>query len=99
MAKQDERFTADNIKNLQKTSEHLRVLAHPIRLKIIHILLNKPNCVGELASACQISSQVISSHLRKLSDKGILKKQRDGRKVFYQIIKPVHQNIVNCLLA
>ena len=89
----------NDMANLEITSEYLKVLAHPLRLKIIHILLNNHFSVGELAGACEISSQVISTHLRKLNDRGILKKHRNGQKVFYQVVEPVYQNIINSLAA
>jgi ArsR family transcriptional regulator len=79
----------NSMESFQKTSEYLKVMAHPIRLKIINILRANPISVGELAGECAISSQETSGHLRKLYDRGVLKKQRQGRKVFYQVIETV----------
>jgi ArsR family transcriptional regulator len=82
---------------LEKTSEYLKVMAHPVRLRIIQILRNNRFSVGELARVCEISGTMISGHLSKLKARGILKKQRDGRKVFYQVVEPVYRDILACL--
>ena len=87
-----------NMQDLQKTSESLKVMAHPLRLKMIQILCGRPVSVGELAGACEIPSQMVSSHLRLLSDRGVVKKQRLGRKVFYRLAEPVYGKIIDCLI-
>jgi ArsR family transcriptional regulator len=82
---------------LEKTSEYLKVIAHPVRLRIIQILRNNRFSVGELARVCETSGTMISGHLGKLKARGILKKQRQGRKVFYQVVEPVYRDIMACL--
>lgn len=83
--------------NLQKSSESLKAMAHPLRIKIIRILNRKLMSVGELAWACETSSTIMSTHLRLLKNRGILKKQRQGRKIFYRIADPVFGRVVDCL--
>jgi len=85
--------------DLEIISELLKAIAHPLRLKIIHILLNKPFSVGELAGACEIPSPVISGHLRKLNMRGILKKKRHGRQVYYRVDGSVYNNMMKRLSA
>ena len=85
-------------KSLQKTSDSLKVMAHPVRLKMIRLLSDKAVSVGELANVCKISSPLVSSHLRLLSDRGVVKKQRRGRKIFYQVTRPVYGRIIDCLM-
>jgi len=86
------------MKDLQKTSDSLKVMAHPLRLKMIRILSTRPASVGELAGACEIPSPLVSSHLRLLSDRGVVKKQRRGRQVFYRVAEPVYGRILDCLM-
>jgi DNA-binding transcriptional ArsR family regulator len=89
---------ATNMQKLQKTSDSLKVMAHPVRLKMIRVLSGRAISVGELAGVCEIPSQMVSSHLRLLSDRGVVKKQRRGRKVFYRLAEPVYGRIIDCLI-
>ncbi|MEN8134563.1 MAG: metalloregulator ArsR/SmtB family transcription factor [Thermodesulfobacteriota bacterium] len=83
--------------DLQKSSESLKAMGHPLRIRIIRILGRELMSVGELAWACETSSPTMSTHLRLLNDRGIVKKQRQGRKVFYRLAAPVYGRIVDCL--
>jgi DNA-binding transcriptional ArsR family regulator len=82
---------------LQQTTEHLKVLAHPLRLLIIRALRrNHHLSVGQLAGLCEASPPLISGHLRLLKDRGLLRKQRQGRQVFYHVSEPALARIVDC---
>ena len=82
---------------LGKAAECLKTLAHPHRLRMIQILLQEPQSVGDLAAACEIPSHMASEHLRLLKDRGFLKSERQGRNVFYHIAEPGLANIMNCI--
>lgn len=82
--------------DLQKSSESLKAMAHPLRLKIIKMLGENIMSVGELAWACETTSPVMSSHLRLLNDRGIVKKRRQGQKIFYRVTEPLFGRIVDC---
>jgi len=82
---------------MEFAAECLRTLAHPHRLRIIEILLDHEESVGELAQACNLPSHMVSDHLRILKDRGFLDNQRQGRKVFYRIAEPALADIMNCV--
>ena len=82
---------------LEKAAECLRTLAHPHRLRIVQILLDHEESVGELARACNLPSHMASEHLRILKDRGFLENRRDGRKVFYRIAEPALASIMHCI--
>jgi DNA-binding transcriptional ArsR family regulator len=82
---------------LEKAAECFRTLAHPHRLRIIEILLNREESVGELAKACDIPSHMVSEHLRLLKDRGYLASERKGRNVFYRIAEPALAGIMHCI--
>ena len=44
----------------------LKAMGHPIRLKIVKFLLDKPHCVCELKENLEFSQPNLSQHLRKL---------------------------------
>jgi len=75
----------------------LRTIAHPIRLRIIQLLLQGPLPVGELAEACSIPSHMMSEHLRIMKDRGFLGCDRQGRKIFYRVIEPCLHDLMKCV--
>ena len=82
---------------MEFAAECLRTLAHPHRLRIVEILLDHEESVGELARACELPSHMVSDHLRILKDRGFLDNKRDGRRVFYRIAEPALADIMNCI--
>jgi DNA-binding transcriptional ArsR family regulator len=81
---------------LQQTTEYLKVLAHPLRLSIIRALrLNQQLSVSQLAGLCEASQPLVSGHLRLLKDRGLLRKRRQGRQIFYRVSKPALARIVD----
>lgn len=78
-------------------AECLRTLAHPHRLRMIHMLFQGEYTVGELAAACSIPSHMASEHLRLMRDRGLLEFQRRGRKIYYFVIEAGLRGIMACL--
>lgn len=78
-------------------AECLKALAHPVRLRIVQLLLHGRFTVGELALDCQIPDNVASEHLRLLQRCGFLSSQREGRKVFYQVAEPHLNQLMACI--
>ncbi len=88
---------AREMNQLRQTTEHLKVLAHPLRLLIIRALRrNQHLTVGQLAGLCEVSQPLVSGHLRLLKDRGLLWKQRQGRQTFYHVSEPALARIVDC---
>ncbi len=66
----------------------LSCIAHPFRLMIICMLLKREMFVHELIEKLGTTKGNISQHLRVLSDRGLIKKRRDGNRIFYSIKDP-----------
>lgn len=73
---------------LEKTARCLKVLAHPIRLMIIHLLGEGELSVQEVEKAVGISQSSVSQHLSLLKDKEILESRRVAQQVFYRLRDP-----------
>lgn len=82
---------------LEEAAHCLKTLAHPHRLRMVQLLLHADYTVGELAAACGISSHLASEHLGKMRDRGLLRAEREGRQIFYQIAEPHLANIIACV--
>jgi DNA-binding transcriptional ArsR family regulator len=73
---------------LERAARCLKVLAHPVRLLIIHLLGAGELSVQELEKAVGISQSSVSQHLSLLRDKEILESRRVAQQVFYRLRDP-----------
>lgn len=80
-----------------EAAECLKTLAHPVRLRMVQLLLHGRYTVGELAKDCGVPDNVASEHLRLMQRCGFFTSQREGRRVYYQVAEPHLQNIMNCV--
>ena len=80
-----------------QAAECLKTLAHPVRLRIVQLLLHGRYTVGELAEDCGVPDNVASEHLRLMQRCGFFTSEREGRKVYYQVAEPHLENIMNCI--
>ncbi len=82
---------------MEQAAECLRTLAHPHRLRMVQMLLQKQYPVGELAEACDIPSHMASEHLRLMQRCGFLSAEKQGRFVYYKVVEPHLQSILQCI--
>lgn len=73
---------------LERAARCLKVLAHPVRLRIIHLLGEGECSVQELERQVGVSQSNISQHLNLLKDKEILESRRVAQQVFYRLKNP-----------
>ncbi len=62
-----------------------RGFADPSRLMLIEVLRNGKKSVGELVEITGLSQPNVSNHLRCLADCDLVKKERDGRYIYYRL--------------
>ncbi|MEW6448168.1 MAG: metalloregulator ArsR/SmtB family transcription factor [Bacillota bacterium] len=70
------------------TAEILRVLGHPLRLKIIECLRGGERCVCEIIPAVGAEQSVVSKHLALLRQAGLLSCRKEGLRVIYWVRDP-----------
>lgn len=69
-------------------AELFKVLADPERLKLLSRLAEEgcgPLNVNELTELSGLSQPTVSHHLKRLTDAGLLEKQRQGRFVTHRV--------------
>ncbi len=71
--------------HLEKASDCLRTIAHPVRLRMVQLLMRGRYSVGELANSCKVQNHMASEHLRLMQRAGLLRSRREGRKIYYSI--------------
>ena len=84
---------------LGQAAECLRTLAHPVRLRMVQMMLHSRYTVGELAEVCEIPSHMASEHLRLMQRCGLLTNQREGRKIYYQVGDLHLKDMMKCIEA
>lgn len=82
---------------LAAAAECLKVMAHPVRLRIVDILMQGRLSVGEIAELCNLPPHQTSEHLRLLKGHGLLDSDRDGRTVYYRIVAPRLSGLLKCI--
>lgn len=83
--------------DLDAVAEALRTLAHPLRLRIVDLLMRKRHSVGDLAETLGEPQAVVSQHLAQLRARGVLDVHREGRSAFYFVIHPAAENVIRCI--
>lgn len=86
-----------SVESFGQAAECLKTLAHPVRLRIVQLLLHGRYTVGELAADCKILDNQASDHLRLLQRCGFLTSDREGRRVYYQVAEPHLKQLMGCI--
>jgi DNA-binding transcriptional ArsR family regulator len=86
-----------SLDNLQEAAECLRTLAHPVRLRMVQLMLRGELTVGELAEACEIPSHMASEHLRMMQHCRLLARRQEGRRIYYQVAEPTVERLMDCI--
>ena len=69
-------------------AERFKVLAEPMRLKILHALWDDERTVGEVIEAVNGLQANVSKHLGVLQQAGLVTRRKEGLRVFYRIADP-----------
>ena len=78
-------------------AEILKVLGHPVRLKIVAGLCTKECNVKNIWECLGLPQATVSQHLALLKNKGIISGKRDGAEVYYSVVHPFARKIVDIL--
>lgn len=75
-----------NNDKLQSSSETLRALAHPLRLKILEFIdKNEAINVNKIYNTLKLEQSITSQHLRILRMAGLVTTSREGKFIHYSI--------------
>lgn len=77
--------------SLQNT---LRALADPTRREILNLLKEKSLSAGEISERFPISFAAVSRHLAVLKEADLIRDERDGKYIFYEINTSVLEEIM-----
>lgn len=87
-----------NSTELAKTAKLLRVIAHPIRLQILALLDTEDSLTVTAISNSitdSIEQSMLSHHLIKMKDNGVLKSRKVGKFNHYSIVDKKFLSFLN----
>lgn len=84
----------DKSKDFENESEILKVLGHPVRLKIVAGLCSQECNVKHIWECLGLPQATVSQHLALLKNKGIITGKRDGVEVHYSVVNPLAKKII-----
>jgi len=69
-----------------KIAKYAKALAHPARVAILQLLIQKQACIcGDIVDELPLSQSTVSQHLKELKEAGLIKGDINGVKVCYCI--------------
>jgi len=92
-----EKMVFDKEQDYDREAEILKVLGHPVRLKIVAGLMSQSCNVKKIWECLALPQATVSQHLALLKNKGIIDGRREGVEVFYHVISEEAREVVNAL--
>ena len=72
------------IETVAAAAKTLRVLAHPVRMKVVEFLGTEEKYVGAIQKHIKQEQAVTSQHLKLLLVNGLVNKRRDKNFIYYR---------------
>ncbi|RZK22573.1 MAG: transcriptional regulator [Hymenobacter sp.] len=88
---------------LDRAAAMLKVLSHPKRLAIVDLLgklkggKDQQMSVTEIYQALDLPQAIASQHLITLKDRGVLKSNKIGTKIYYALAVPQLMKVIDTL--
>jgi DNA-binding transcriptional ArsR family regulator len=83
---------------LERIAFILKVVAHPLRLGIVHILERNPELsVSDICKMLGSEQSLTSHHLQNMKRSGLLSSRRDGRSIRYALKERDLSLLIECL--
>ena len=87
----------DTKARFEMRAQVVKALAHPTRLFIVEALSKQEYCVCELTEMIGADTSTVSKHLSILKQAGIVKDDKRGTTVYYQLRCPCILNFFGCI--
>jgi len=68
-----------------RKAEFFKMLGHPVRIRVLELLQERPHAVADLLGAIEIEASSLSQQLAVLRRAGIVVSQREGGAVVYRL--------------
>jgi DNA-binding transcriptional ArsR family regulator len=81
----------------ERAARVIRILGHPLRLRILESLEPGERNVTDLQDELGATQAVISQHLAILRSEDVVASRREGPRVYYRIVEPKVASILDCI--
>jgi ArsR family transcriptional regulator, zinc-responsive transcriptional repressor len=82
---------------LAKAAGCLKTMGHPVRLRIVDILMHGEYSVRDVAAICAMRENQVCEHMRLMQACGLLTSERRGRAVYYTVASPQLPSLLKCI--
>ena len=83
---------------LDRMADTLRLLAHPVRLRIIDLLAIRGDApVHAVTTRLGLPHAATSQHLNQMKRIGLIRAERRGKEVWYSVADPKALTILQCI--
>ena len=82
---------------LERAARVIKILGHPIRLRLLEALEDGERHVAELQEVTGVGQAMVSQQLGILRSDGVVDARRDGSRVYYRIVEPRVIKILDCI--
>ena len=87
-----------NSDSLQKSSDILRALAHPLRMQILEFIDKHDTInVNKIYNTLKLEQSITSQHLRILRLAGVVETHREGKYIHYSVNYNKIDHVVNSI--
>jgi DNA-binding transcriptional ArsR family regulator len=83
--------------NVQEASEFLKALSHEARLLILCHLTEGEKSVTKIAQMLDLRQPSVSQQLARLRADGLVKTRRDGKNIYYSLVRPEVREVIEAL--
>ena len=90
-------MTFDKKNTFVTEADVLKILGHPIRLKIVTGLCTHECNVKHIWKCLGIPQAIVSQHLARLKSKGIIEGKREGSEVHYSVSNDFAKRVISLL--
>jgi ArsR family transcriptional regulator len=82
---------------LSRAATVIKCLGHPLRLRLLEALEQGERTVSELQEYADMNQAAVSQQLATLKARGIVDSRREGTFVYYRIVEPKVNQILQCI--
>lgn len=86
----------DNLKEefIYDVADFFKVFGDSTRIKLLHLLLEREMCVGDIAERLDMTQSAVSHQLRVLRQNDLVKYRKEGKTVYYSLDDSHVENVL-----
>lgn len=87
----------DDVPRSEQLADILKALGHPLRLRIVSLLVDKEHHVNDLAELLGAPQAIVSQQLRILRMAALVEASRTNGHAYYRLAEPHLKDMLGCM--